>query len=317
MAWPIRTVRFKRAYALGQFAKHIRPGNHRVDATASPATNLNVSAYTGDNKVVIVAVNTGNASVNQNFVLRGGTASELSSWQTTTNSNMAAGQSYQASNGAFTASLPSQSITTFVGNLSGTVGSGGNTSTGGASAIGGSAGRSGSGGIAGVGGAIAGAGGRGAAGGMSSVGGAIVTGTGGRSGAGGMSSVGGAIVTGTGGRSGAGGMSSVGGATVTEVGGGVSSGGQGGATGSGGASGGSGGTTALGAGGTATGGRSAIGPQGETGGSVNGGSITPTDESSGCSCALAGRDARRLGGGFGALLALLGLALTRRRASAR
>jgi glucuronoarabinoxylan endo-1,4-beta-xylanase len=73
---------FKRAYTLGQFAKHIRPGYYRVDATASPATNVNVSAYKGDNKVVIVAVNTGTASVNQSFVLRGGTASELSSWQT-------------------------------------------------------------------------------------------------------------------------------------------------------------------------------------------------------------------------------------------
>jgi len=264
---------FKRAYALGQYAKYIRPGYHRVDATASPATNLNVSAYTGDNQVVIVAVNTGTAAVSQNFVLRGGTAAQLSSWQTTASSNMATGQAYQASTGSFTASLPSQSITTFVGALSGTIGTGGSTSTGGASA------------------------------------------TGGRSSTGGGPGIGGATVTGTGGRSGTGGMPGVGGAAVTGTGGSLSSGGQ--VSSSGGAVSASGGITGLSAGGTATGGRSGNATQSDTGGSANGGASAPVGESSGCGCVLAGRDARSLGGGLGAFLAFLGLALTRRRARAR
>jgi hypothetical protein len=147
---------FKRAYTLGQFAKYIRPGYYRVDATANPATNVNVSAYKGDNKVVIVAVNTGTASVSQNFVLRSGTASQLSSWQTTANSNMAAGQTYQASSGSFTAALPGQSITTFVGALSGSPGfdSGVSASDAGASGVGdaGAGGGSGQGGLSGAGG---------------------------------------------------------------------------------------------------------------------------------------------------------------------
>jgi hypothetical protein len=169
---------FKRAYTLGQFAKYIRPGYYRVDATANPATNVNVSAYKGDNKVVIVAVNTGTASVSQNFVLHSGTASQLSSWQTTANSNMAAGQTYQASSGSFTADLPGQSITTFVGGLSGSPG----FDSGISAADAGTGGIAGDAGIGASGGKL-GEGGRSGAGGLSGGGGA--TGTGGSLNAGG------------------------------------------------------------------------------------------------------------------------------------
>ena len=106
---------FKRAYAIGQYSKYIRPGYYRVDATATPATNVYVSAYLGDDKMVIVAVNTGSGSVSQKFIMQNGTPSSISSWQTTSNSNMVAGQTYQASSGSFTATLPGQSITTFTG----------------------------------------------------------------------------------------------------------------------------------------------------------------------------------------------------------
>jgi hypothetical protein len=288
---------FKRAYTIGQFAKYVRPGYHRVDATASPATNVNVSAYTGDDKIVIVAVNTGTASVSQNFVVRGGTPSQISSWQTTADSNMAAGQTYQASGGAFTAALPGQSIVTFVGTVSGVVASDAGAS-GGASGTGGrDAGATGAGGSTGTGG-----------------------GTGGVSGNGGASASGGR--PGSGGRSGAGGISGVGGATVTETGGSPNSGGGVGSGGSGGAAGASGGTTTANTGGTATGGSSAGGAEGGgggSGGSANGGTTTSGGKSSGCSCALAGRDAgadaRSLAGGIGALLMLWGLALARRRVS--
>jgi glucuronoarabinoxylan endo-1,4-beta-xylanase len=111
---------FKRAYTLGQFAKHIHPGYYRVDATANPATNVYVSAYNSDTDVVIVAVNTGTGSVSQKFNIQNGTTSQVSSWQTTSSSNMAVGSTIQVSSGAFTATLPSQSITTFVGKLIGT-----------------------------------------------------------------------------------------------------------------------------------------------------------------------------------------------------
>ena len=174
---------FKRAYVLGQFAKYIRPGYFRVDATANPVTNVDVSAYRGSDKVVIVAVNSGTASVNQNFVLGSGTGSQISSWQTTASSNMTAGQTYQASGGAFTAALPGQSITTFVGTLNTPIGLDGGAS-GGAGGVAGDAGTSASGGSPGSGGLSG-------AGGMSGVGGATVAGTGGSLGSGGRAGTGG------------------------------------------------------------------------------------------------------------------------------
>jgi len=108
---------FKRAYILGQFAKYIRPGYYRVDATAAPASNVMVSAYTGDGKVVIVAVNAGTSSVSQKFVVKNGTAAQVESWETNAGSNMKAGQKYTISGGSFSANLSAQSVTTFVGPL--------------------------------------------------------------------------------------------------------------------------------------------------------------------------------------------------------
>jgi glucuronoarabinoxylan endo-1,4-beta-xylanase len=282
---------FKRAYTLGQFAKYIRPGYYRVDATATPATNVGVSAYKGADQVVIVAVNTGTASVNQNFIVRGGTVAQVSSWQTTSSSNMASGQTYQPSGGSFTAALPGQSITTFVGSLSGVVAPDGGAADSGAGGVAGSGGASGSGGRPG-------SGGRSGAGGNSGTGGATMIGTGGSVGSGGG--------VGSGGRIGTDGMSGTGGgSTASGSGGSLGSGGSKGSGGSASASGGSGGTTNAG------------GAESGNGGSATGGTTTATGQSTGCSCTLASGQARSFGAGFGYLLVLCGLALVRRRLGAR
>lgn len=108
---------YKRAYTLGQFAKYIRPGYYRVDATANPKTNVYVSAYKGNGKIVIVAINQGTSAVGQNFVLQNGAASRVASWVTDASRNMATGAAATVSGDSFTAQLPAQSITTFVGDL--------------------------------------------------------------------------------------------------------------------------------------------------------------------------------------------------------
>jgi len=108
---------YKRAYVLGQFSKFIRPGYYRVDATSNPQSNVNVSAYSGDNKVTIVAINSGTSSVSQSFSLEDANVSSVTSWVTSSSSNMAASNSINVSNGSFSATLPAQSITTFVGTL--------------------------------------------------------------------------------------------------------------------------------------------------------------------------------------------------------
>lgn len=109
----------KRGYNMAHFSKFVRPGYYRVDATKNPDTNTFVSAYKGDNKVVIVAINRGTSAVSQKFVLQNGNASTVSSWVTDSSRNLASGAPITVSGGAFTAQLPAQSVTTFVANITG------------------------------------------------------------------------------------------------------------------------------------------------------------------------------------------------------
>jgi glucuronoarabinoxylan endo-1,4-beta-xylanase len=109
----------KRGAMMSHFSKFVRPGYVRVDATKNPNTNVYISAYKGDNKVAIVAINKGTSAVSQKFNIQGGTTSKVSSWVTTGSSNIAAGASINVSGSSFTAQLPAQSVTTFVGDLGG------------------------------------------------------------------------------------------------------------------------------------------------------------------------------------------------------
>lgn len=107
----------KRGYNMAHFSKFVRPGFVRVDATKNPDTQTFVSAYKGDNKVVIVAINRGTSAVNQKFVLQNGNASTVSSWITDGTRNLAAGSSINVTSNSFTAQLPAQSVTTFTAAL--------------------------------------------------------------------------------------------------------------------------------------------------------------------------------------------------------
>ncbi|SFS04349.1 RICIN domain-containing protein, partial [Anaeromicropila populeti] len=106
----------KRGYMMAHYSKFIRPGYVKVNATANPNTNVYTSAYKGDNKAVIVAINKGTSAVSQKFVLNGGTASKITTYVTNSSQNLASG-SINASGTSFTAQLPAQSVTTFVINL--------------------------------------------------------------------------------------------------------------------------------------------------------------------------------------------------------
>nr|WP_308737466.1 carbohydrate-binding protein [Paenibacillus sp. PCH8] len=104
----------KRGYSMAHYSKFIRPGDVRVEATKNPATGVFISAYKGDNKVVVVAINKNTSAVNQPFTVQNGTASAVSSWITDSTRNLAAGTPVQTSGNGFTAELPAQSVTTFV-----------------------------------------------------------------------------------------------------------------------------------------------------------------------------------------------------------
>ncbi|MGF7031494.1 O-glycosyl hydrolase [Paenibacillus mucilaginosus] len=105
----------KRGYMMAHYSKFIRPGYVRIEATKNPNPEVYTSAYKGDNKVVIVAINKGTSAVSQNFVLQNGTTKKVSAWVTDSSRNLAPGSSITVSGGSFTADLPAQSITTFVG----------------------------------------------------------------------------------------------------------------------------------------------------------------------------------------------------------
>lgn len=113
----------KRGYNMAQFSKFVRPGYVRVEATKNPDTNVFVSAYKGDNKAVVVAINRSTSSVNQRFTLQNASASTVSSYLTDATRNLASG-TVSVSGGSFTAQLPAQSVTTFVAELGAAAGTG-------------------------------------------------------------------------------------------------------------------------------------------------------------------------------------------------
>lgn len=60
----------KRGYNMAHFSKFVRPGYVRIDATKNPEPNVYVSAYKGDNKVVIVAINKNNTGSTKTLYCR-------------------------------------------------------------------------------------------------------------------------------------------------------------------------------------------------------------------------------------------------------
>ena len=101
-------------YAMAQFARFVRPGYARVNATENPQNGVYVSAYSGGGHSAIVVLNMGSSAVSQAFTLENSNVTSLTPYQTTASGGMVAQPSIGVSSGAFTAALPAQSITTFV-----------------------------------------------------------------------------------------------------------------------------------------------------------------------------------------------------------
>lgn len=105
----------KRGYCVAQFSKFIRPGFTRVDATASPTSNVFISAYKKDGNVVIVAVNKNTSAQSISFSVPG---TQVTSWEqyTTSSSKNVAKGSTIIGGASFQVTLEAASVTTFVGN---------------------------------------------------------------------------------------------------------------------------------------------------------------------------------------------------------
>jgi glucuronoarabinoxylan endo-1,4-beta-xylanase len=111
----------KRGALMAHFARFVRPGYVRIDATANPATNVFVSAYKSGNTLVVVAVNKNTSAVSQQFTVSGASgSSSVESWLTDSSRNVAAQSAFTMSNGSLTVTLPARSAMTFRTTLSGT-----------------------------------------------------------------------------------------------------------------------------------------------------------------------------------------------------
>jgi glucuronoarabinoxylan endo-1,4-beta-xylanase len=111
----------KRGAMMAHFARFVRPGYVRIDATANPTSNVYVSAYRSGDTVVIVAVNKNTSAVSQQFTLANTTASgSVANWLTDGSRNVAPQSALGMTNGSLTVTLPARSAMTFVTSVTGT-----------------------------------------------------------------------------------------------------------------------------------------------------------------------------------------------------
>jgi glucuronoarabinoxylan endo-1,4-beta-xylanase len=101
-------------YAMAQFASFVKTGYVRVNATATPVAGVYLSAYSGSGHSVIVVINTNSSTTSLPIYIANQTVTSLTPYQTTSTGGMVALSAVSVSSDNFTASLPAQSITTFV-----------------------------------------------------------------------------------------------------------------------------------------------------------------------------------------------------------
>lgn len=107
---------FQRGYALGNWAKFVRPGFKRL-GTTDPSLTLLVEAYRDGCHVAVLAINTDSSDVTQKFVLSDAPeVGSLTPWVTSPNDKLAAKAAVpvSASDGSFTFTIPGKSVVTFV-----------------------------------------------------------------------------------------------------------------------------------------------------------------------------------------------------------
>ncbi|MDN3242092.1 glycoside hydrolase family 30 beta sandwich domain-containing protein [Glycomyces tritici] len=105
----------KRGRMLAHYAKFVRPGHVRVEAHKEPQPGVLTSAYTGDDgAVTVVAVNTTAAEASQAFTVKGRRVRRVRPWLTDATRDMEEQPRISGRGDTFTASLPPESVTTFV-----------------------------------------------------------------------------------------------------------------------------------------------------------------------------------------------------------
>ncbi len=111
----------KRGYNMAQYSKWVRPGDKRIEVTEQPADNVLVSAYKNDNnQITIVAINKGSETYTQSFSIGSGEKIvDVDRYRTSANENLALTENLENDGSGFFASLPAESVSTFVVSLEG------------------------------------------------------------------------------------------------------------------------------------------------------------------------------------------------------
>ena len=105
----------KRYYTLGNYSKFVRPGYVMVDVTGNSNANVLLSAFTGTDGTVIVAINKSTSAVSMPITISGGTApASCTPTVTSSSASLTAGTAVTVTGGTFTASLAATTVTTFV-----------------------------------------------------------------------------------------------------------------------------------------------------------------------------------------------------------
>ena len=106
----------KRGYVMSQFARFVRPGSVRIGATEHPYADVSTTAYrTPDNKIVVVAVNTGTAHQRLDLTVPAGAATQFVKYTTSSSLNAGYAGAYTVSGGKTSLYIDPQSIATLVG----------------------------------------------------------------------------------------------------------------------------------------------------------------------------------------------------------
>ena len=107
-----------RAYVMAQFSRFVRPGDLRIGVTGNTSA-LSVSAFKdpGASRFAIVAVNNTSLPITQTFNLQGITAATITPWRTSATDSLAQQASVTITGNAFTYTIPSTAMVTFVGTV--------------------------------------------------------------------------------------------------------------------------------------------------------------------------------------------------------
>jgi len=103
----------KRGYAMSQFSKYVRPGYVRVKVQEESPTGLKITAFTGDNKIVVVMINPTNDELPKINLTTSGSISSAAAYTTSVSKNRETIVSTLA-NGKVQVSIAAKSITSVV-----------------------------------------------------------------------------------------------------------------------------------------------------------------------------------------------------------